>query len=61
MRTSWGGLLRWALVADWAVLEPVATIVGTDKLLFSYFKAPGDPNDTGSVSCSREQELIEQG
>jgi len=53
------------VVADWAALEPVATVVGSDKLLFSYFKAPGgDPNDTGSplgVSCyARAVELIEQ-
>lgn len=52
-------------IEDWAGLEPVATIQGTDKLLFAYFKAPGgDPNDVGSplgVSCyARAVDLIEQ-
>ena len=54
-----------SVIDDWAVLEPVATIIGADKLLFAYFKAPGgDVKDTGSplgVSCySRAVDLIEQ-
>ena len=54
-----------SVIDDWATLEPVATIIGADKLLFAYFKAPGgDVKDTGSplgVSCySRAVELIEQ-
>lgn len=54
-----------SVIDDWAVLEPVATIIGADKLLFAYFKAPGgDVRDTGSplgVSCySRAVDLIEQ-
>ena len=53
------------VVEDWAGLEPVATIQGTDKLLFAYFKAPGgNPNDTGSpmgVSCyARAVDLIKE-
>lgn len=60
-----GRVAPLSVVSDWAGLEPIATIQGTDKLLFSYFKAPGgDPNDTGSplgVSCyARAVELIEQ-
>lgn len=60
-----GKVTQLTAIDDWAGLEPIATIQGTDKLLFSYFKAPGgDPNDTGSplgVSCyARAVELIEQ-
>lgn len=54
-----------SVIDDWATLEPIATIIGADKLLFAYFKAPGgDVKDTGSplgVSCySRAVDLIEQ-
>lgn len=60
-----GRVAPLSVVSDWAGLEPIATIVGTDKLLFAYFKAPGgNVDDTGSplgVSCyARAVELIEQ-
>lgn len=52
-------------IEDWAGLEPVATIQGTDKLLFAYFKAPGgDQADSSSplgVSCyARAVDLIKE-
>lgn len=60
-----GKVTQLSVVNDWAGLEPIATIQGTDKLLFAYFKAPGgNPDDTDSplgVSCySRAVDMIEQ-
>jgi len=54
-----------SIVSDWAGLEPIATIQGTDKLLFAYFKAPGgNPSDSDSplgVSCyARAVDLIKE-
>lgn len=52
-------------IADWAELEPEATITGIDKPLFAYFRYPLanniDPNSPLGVSCySRAVNLIEQ-
>ena len=60
-----GSQVPLASVADWAVIEPEATITGVDRPLYAYFKYPLsnniDPTSPLGVSCySRAVDLIEQ-
>lgn len=64
-RETLGNQIQLAEVADWADLQPQATITGVDKPLFAYFRYPMANNiDTKSplgVSCySRAVDLIKQ-
>ena len=64
-RETLGNQISLGSVADWAELEPEATITGIDKPLFAYFKMPManniDPASPLGVSVyARAVDLIEQ-